>query len=94
MKGFKATSDEIPRRRSHAISAKAQPLRSQVAQSIVLDPQAAAHAQQLAQQQMERLQAWRAQQVRNCTRLIHASASGFPTRHGLGDGSVEVGEPC
>ncbi len=67
MQGFKATSDDIPRRRSHAISAKAQPLRSQVAQSIVPDPQAAAHAQVLAQQQMERLQAWRTQQVRNST---------------------------
>jgi hypothetical protein len=65
VQGFKANSDSVPRRRSHAISAKAQPLRSQVAQSITPNPQAAQHAQALAQQQMERLQAWRAQQVHN-----------------------------
>lgn len=55
----------MPRRRSHAISAKAQRLRSQVAQSIVPDPEAEQRAQELAQQQMARVQAWRAQQV--CT---------------------------
>lgn len=73
MQGFKANSDNVPRRRSHAISAKAQPLRSQVAQSIVPDSRAAAQAQALAQQQMERLLARRTQQVRrNLSRYLES----------------------
>jgi hypothetical protein len=66
MQGFKTDSDSIPKRRSLAISAKAQALRrSQVAQSSeqALSPEAQQRAREIAEQEAERMRQWRLMQV-------------------------------